>query len=323
MRLKLFFGFALAAGAMQLGPALAQTYPTKPLRLILNVTSGAVGDVVMRSAAQDLARQMGQPWVVDNQGGGNFVIGANACKRSSPDGYTVCMTNLAAMSLNPYVVSGLSYDPEKDFTPITNLFSQMTGLVAGGSVPANSVAQLQALAVARPGTLNFGTLGVASNADILRMWLSDRWKTDIVGVPYKGMPPIVGDLLSGQIHVSWSAIGATASHAKAGKLKILAINTVVRAKRLPEVPTFDEAGLGEYPGLVWWGMVGPAGMADPIVRRVNAEVGLTFKEVKFSEFLEGQFVEPLTGTPEQFAAFMKLDRERVGQLVKKINIPRQ
>ena len=323
MRLKSFFRFALALGAMQMGSALAQTYPTKPLRLILNVTSGAVGDVVMRSAAQDLARQMGQPWVVENQGGGNFVIAANACKRAAPDGYTVCMTNLAAMSLNPYVVAGLSYDPEKDFTPITNLFSQMTGLVASGSLPANNVAELQALAVARPGSLNFGTLGVASNADILRMWLGDRWNTNMVGVPYKGMPPIVGDLLSGQIHVSWSAIGATASHAKSRKLKILAINTVTRTKRLPEVPTFDEAGLSEYPGLVWWGMVGPAGLADPIVRRVNAEVIRAFKEPRFSEFLDGQFVEPLTGTPEEFAAFMKLDRDRVGQLVKKINIPRQ
>ena len=323
MRCILFCGFALVLGAMQAGAASAQAYPAKPLRLILNVTSGAVGDVVMRSAAQELARQMGQPWVVENQGGGNFVIGANACKRAAPDGYTVCMTNLAAMSLNPFVVSGLSYDPEKDFTPITNLFSQMTGLVAGGSVPANSVAELQALAVAKPGTLNFGTLGVASNADILRAWLGERWKTSMIGVPYKGMPPIVNDLLSGQIHVSWTAIGAAASHARAGKLKILVINTVVRAKRLPDVPTFEEAGLSEYPGLVWWGMVGPAGIAEPIVRRINAEVVRLFKDAKFGEFLDAQFVEPLAGTPEQFAAFMKMDRERVGQLVKKINIPRQ
>ena len=323
MRFQFLLAFLLISGGMHPPVADAQAYPSKPLRLILNVTSGAVGDVVMRSAAQELARQMGQPWVVENQGGGNFVIAANACKRALPDGYSVCMTNLAAMSLNPFVVAGLSYDPEKDFTPITNLFSQMTGLVAGGSVPANNVAELQALAVAKPGALNFGTLGVASNADILRAWLGDRWKTSMVGVPYKGMPPIVNDLLAGQIHVSWSAIGAAASHARAGKLKILAINTVTRPKGLPDVPTLDEAGLGEYPGLVWWGMVGPAGMDHTIVRRINADVLRAFKEPKLVEILDAQLVETLTGTPEQFAEFMKRDRDRVGQLVKKINIPRQ
>ena len=323
MRFQYLLAAMLAAAGMHSGAAVAQAYPSKPLRLILNVSSGTVGDVVMRSTAQELSRQMGQPWVVENLGGGNFVIAANACKRALPDGYTVCMTNLAAMSLNPFVVAGLSYDPEKDFTPITNLFSQMTGLVAGGTVPANNVAELQALAVAKPGTLNFGTLGVASNADILRAWLGDRWKTSMVGVPYKGMPPIVNDLLAGQIHLSWTAIGAAANHARAGKLKILAINTVTRAKSLPDVPTLEEAGLGEYPGLVWWGMVGPAGMPDAAVRRVNTEVLRAFKEPRLGEVLDGQFVETLTGTPEQFAEFMKRDRERVGLLVKRINIPRQ
>jgi len=319
MKFASLVAMALALAGVQ-GHVLAQAYPSKPVRLILNVSAGVVGDIVLRAAAQVLSRQTGQPWVVENYPGGNFVIGANACKRATPDGYAVCMTNLAAMSLNPHVLAKLSYDPEKDFTPITNLFSQVTALVASGSLPANTVAEFRDLAVASPGKLNFGTLGPASNADILRAWLNERWKTDIVAVHYKGMPGIVNSLLAGEIHVSWAAVGSLGGNVKSGKLKLLALNTSKRATRLPDVPTFAEVGLGEYPGLVWWGMVGPAGIPEPLVQRINADVVRVFNDSKFGEVLDAQFVESIAGTPAQFAAFMKLDRERVGELVRKFNI---
>ncbi len=303
--------------------ALAQPYPSKPIRLIQNGSVGAVSDIVMRAASQELSAQMGGPWVVENHPGGNFVIGTNACKRSAPDGYTVCLVNMAAMSLNPHALSNLPYDPDKDFKPITNLFSQVIGIVANANLRANTVGELQALAAAKPGALNFATLGPGSSADMLRQWLSDSWKAEIVGVPYKGMNLIVNAVLSGESDVTWTAMGNIDGHVKLGKVKVLAVNTAKRTPRMPQVPTLGEVGLGDFHGLVWWGLVAPAGMSDTIVRRLNAEVTRLFKEPKFAEFLDRQFLVTEIGTPEEFAAFLKTDRQRVGNMVKRLNLPRQ
>jgi tripartite-type tricarboxylate transporter receptor subunit TctC len=317
----LFCALALCGGFAS--QAFAQAYPGKPIRVIAGVSPGVVADIVMRAVGTELSKQMGQPWVVENHPGGNFVIGANACKRAAADGYTVCLVNSAAMSLNPHVLSNMPYDPEKDLKPVTNLFSQISGLIAGASLQAGSIAELQALAVARPGALNYATLGVGSNSDILRQWLSDRWNTQMIGVPYKGQGPITTGLVSGEVDVTWGGIGSVASQLKAGKVKVLAVNASRRLPRLPGVPTFSETGLGEYPGLVWWGLVVPPAVPDAVVQRLNAEAVRLFRDPRFLEYLEGQFLEPLVSSPEEFAAFMRGDRERVGQIVRKFNFPRQ
>ena len=321
-RIIAFIVFAIAVSAPH--SVHAQAYPAKPIRLILNVSVGVVADILMRTAGAQLAQQMGQPWVIENRQGGNFVIGATACKNASADGYTVCLVNLESMSTNPHVFARLPYDPDKDFAPITNLYYQVSGIVVSPALSVGTVADLQALAVAKPGSLNFSTLGPGSNSDILRQWLGERWNTQMLGVPYKGMNLIVNALVSGESDLTLTSIGTVG--AQLGKLKLLAINSAKRSQRLPAVPTFAEAGLAEYLdllGLSWWGLVAPAGVPDAIIQRLNAEFVRLAREPSFADLMDRQFLEPAVSSSTQFAAFLKADRGRVGKVVKKFNFPRQ
>ena len=317
------FGLALALAALVVPLNFARAQDGKPMRLIVHTTAGSNVDVVARRTSQDLSQRTHQPWVVDNRPGANGVIGADACAKSPPDGSTVCMLSLEVMSFNPHLLAKLSYDPDRDFRPVINLFNLYSGLIVSPSLGVNSVHELQGLAVAKRGALNFGTLGAGSYADIFRQWVADRWKTDIVGIPYKGGNLIVNAVMAGEIQLAMSSPGNVYGQLKSGKAKIIAVGSSRRARLLPETQTLAEAGLGDFPSIVWWGLFAPAGTSDAVVSRLNAEVTRLYRETAFVEFLEGQFFEPLLGSPESFAAFIKADRERIGQVVKKFNIPNQ
>ena len=302
---------------------LAQDYPSKPVRVVLPIPGGSVTDVTLRAAAQELAPRFGQPLVIDNRPGANMIVAAEACAKGVPDGYTVCVVSPDAMSFNPNVFEKLSYDVDRDFRPVGSLFVLIEGLIATSSLPANSTRELQSLAVAKPGSINFGTLGPGTTPDIFRQWLAGTWKTDIVGIPYKGGNLVINALLAGEIHVSKIGVGNLGGQISSGKVKILAIGATKRSNQLPNVPTMAEAGLDGFKFRVWWGLVAPAGTPDPIVARLNSEFNRLFSEPKFGEFMESRFLEPMIGTPQAFAAFLKQDREYVGQIVKQYNIPRQ
>lgn len=326
MRPKFAMSLLLVSALLMPGLSAAQPYPGKPVRFIVNSSVGSLADVMARASAFELSRQTGQPWVIENRAGGNFVIGANACKASAPDGYTVCLVNEQAMSMNPHLIPKLPYDPDRDFKPITNLYVQVSGVAVAASLPANSIAELVRLASSKAGSMNFATLGPGSSQDILRQWMNGRYKTGFVGVPYKGMPLILGGIVTGETTLSQTAVGAAGPYLAGGKLKLLAVNTSKRLSKLPEVQTFNEAGLGEFidvHGRFWWGLVAPAAVPDPIVQRINAEFHKLFREPKFAELVENQFLDPVLGTPEQFAAFLKTDRERAANVVRTFNIPRQ
>ena len=304
----------LALGASQ---ALAQSaYPGKPIKVIVGIAAGSVTDVVMRAGAQQLTARLGQPLLVDNRPGGNMIIGAEACARSAPDGYTLCVLGVDALSSNPATFDKLPYDPDKDFKPVTNLFFVREALVANAALPANSVAELRALASAQPGTLNFGTLGPDSSPDLFLSWLRNQWKTDMAAVPYKGGGPIATALLAGEIQLSTMGLGNFVGGIQGGRLKALAIGGQKRVALFPDVPTMAEAGLGDYSVRPWWGAVVPAGTPEAIVARLNAELVRQFNDPKFGEFLEGRFLEVATGTPESFASFLKTDRERAGMVIR-------
>ena len=326
MRQRSLIVLALTAALLSSGKALTQSYPSKPIRFVLNSSVGVSSDVVMRVAVVDLAKQMGQPWVIENRPGGNFVIGAVACKSSAPDGYTMCLVNAQALSINPHVISKLPYDPDADFKAITNLYVQVSGLAAPASLPVNSVSELQRLAVAKPGAMNFATLGPGTTQDILRQWLNSNWKTEFVGVPYKGMNLILNGMIAGETALTQTSLASAGAYLSGAKIKLLAVQSSKRLPKLPEVPTFGEAGLGEFTdvqGPFWWGLVAPAGTPNPIVQRVNAEFAKVFRQPKFAELLESLYLESVIGTPEEFASFLKLDRARFAQAVVRFNIPRQ
>ena len=308
------------------GAAFAQAWPAKPVRFVLNVSVGVLSDVVMRVGVVELQKSTGQPWVIENRQGGNFVPGAVACKNSAGDGYTVCLVNEQSMSLNPHIVSRLPYDPDKDFRPVTNLYVQVSGVAAAANLPASSMAELQKLDGAKSGALNFATLGPGTTQDILRQWMNRNWKTEFVGVPYKGMNVILNAIVAGESNLTQTSLGSAGPYLAGGKVKLLAVNSAKRLARLPDVPTFTEAGLGEFidvQGRFWWGLVVPAGVPDPIVQRVNAEFQKMFRDPKFAELIDSQFLDPVLGTPQQFTAFLKADRERARNVVATFNVPRE
>ncbi len=323
--MKLASSAAITFSAAVAFQAQAQQYPSRPIRIIVAIAAGSPTDVMLRTAGQQLQQPLGQSLVVENRPGGNQVVGAEACARSSPDAYTYCVVTNTAMSVNPHIISRLSYDPDKDFKPVTALWFLINGLVATASLPVNSIKELRTLAVSKPGSLNFATQGSGTGPDIFRQWLNEHWNTRIVGVPYKGANLIMNALIAGEVDFSRIApLGDyIAVQMKAGKVKLLAVGTSKRLAQFPDVPTYAEVALDGFPEKTWWGLFAPAGTPDAMVRRVHAEFARLFRDPRFAAYLEAQFVEPAVTSPEQFAAFLKEDRERAGQTVKKYNVPRQ
>ncbi len=308
---------ALTVLGLSMLPALAQTYPSRPIRMIVPIAPGSVTDVAARLMAQELTDRMGQPVIVENRPGANMVIGGAECAKAAPDGYTLCVVSPDTMSFNPFTIPNLPYNPDRDFRPVTNMYYVIEGLVAKQALPANSVAELRTLAAARPGALNFGTLGARTTTDMYRLWLGELWKTSFVGVPYKGGSEIIGALLTGTIDVSKIGVGNMAGQLDGGKLKVLALRSLGRNARLPNVPTLAEAGLAGFPGgPIFWGMMVPAATPDDLVKRLHSELVAVIRGPKFTAFAQAQFIEPDGSTPEQFAAFLKEDRVNAGKLLK-------
>jgi tripartite-type tricarboxylate transporter receptor subunit TctC len=309
----------IAFGTLLLGalPASTQTYPSRPIRMIVPIAPGSVTDVAARLTAQELSDRLGQPVIVENRPGANMVIGGAECAKAAPDGYTLCVVSPDTMSFNPFTVPNLPYDPDKDFRPVTNMYYVIEGLVAKHALPVSSVAELKALASARPDTLNFGTLGARTTTDMYRLWLGELWKTSFVGVPYKGGSEIIAALLAGTIDISKIGVGNMAGQLDEGKLKVLALRSSGRNARLPNVPTLAEAGLTGFPGgPIFWGLVVPTATPDDIVKRVYSQLVEIIRGPKFAAFAQQQFIEPDGSTPEQFAAFLKEDRANAGTLLK-------
>jgi tripartite-type tricarboxylate transporter receptor subunit TctC len=310
--------------ALAASQALAQAYPTRPIKVIVPVPPGAGVDNIIRKAGVDLLPRLGQPLVTENHESANMALGPQVCARMAPDGYALCVVNPLPMSYNPHTISNLAYNPERDFRPVVNMFFLREGIFAKAELPVSSVDDLRKYAVANPGKLNFGTLGPGSQVDISRMYINQKWSTEMVGIPYKGGPLILQALAGGQIDVARIGVYNGIGLIKAGKIKLLAIAGSKRSPLLPNVPTFEEVSMADVPpGGAWWGIVVPTGTPDPIIRRLNAEFIRLFREPGFVQYLDGQFIEvSAPWTPEEFGDFMRKDREKAGLLVRQYNIPK-
>lgn len=301
--------------------AQAQTiWPTKPVRLIVPIAAGGVTDMIVRNAATEISIRLGQPVVIDNRPGANGMIGAEACARATADGYTLCVVNTGITSINPLVYENHPFDPARALTPIVNLY-YLTGAVAvPNSLPAGTVAELRALATNKPKTINFGTIGTGSYPEIFLTWLNREWKTQMPGIPYKGGGPVAIAMLSGEVQVSAAALGNFLGQIQGGQLRALAVSSNKRYRTLPQVATYNEAGIGDFRGHLWWGLVGPDGIPNAIIARLNTEFNRLFAEPRFIEFLENQAAEPATGTVEAFRAYLKADRDWTATVVKPAKI---
>ncbi len=297
-------------------------YPVKPIRVIVPIAAGSVTDVIMRAAGQELSARLKQPLVIDNRTGASGIIGAEACAKAAPDGYTICAIYTATTSVNPQVFDKLPYDPAKDFAPITNLYYVTGVLVVPASLPVNTVEELKTLVTTKPRAVSFGTIGPGSYPEVFLTWLNRQWRTDMPAVPYKGGGPITIALMSNEIQASAVGLGNLIGQVQGGQVRALAVSGTKRSPLFPRVPTFAEAGLTGFAGNLWWGLAAPAGTPKPIIARLNAEFAQLFKEPRFAEFLEKQAVEPAITSPEAYAAFLKADREWTAKLITSHRQPR-
>ena len=306
----------LACCALVALPACAQDYPRRPVRLIVPFPPGGGNDIVARAVAQELGKSLGQQFVVDNRAGAGGAIGAELAARSPADGYTLFLGGVGSHVVNPSLNAKLSYDPIRDFAPVTLIASAPSVLVVNPSLQASSVAEFTALAKANPGKLNYASNGNGSSAQLAAVLYESMAGVRMVHVPYKGVAPALVDLMSGEVQLMFGTLVAILPHIKAGRLRALAVTGRNRSALLPEVPTLAESGLPGYEAGSWYGILAPAATSGAIVARLNAEINAAIRQPEVRERLAAEGAEVIGGTPEEFAVHIGSELARMKKLVR-------
>lgn len=310
--LSLLLAFAGSASAQQ-------GYPNKPIRFIVPYAPGGSTSNVARLIGQKLTEAWGQQVIIDNRPGGNTVIGSEALAKSPPDGYTISLAASTHATV-PHLLASLPYDPIKDFTPVATLVTTQLVLVLHPSVPANNLQEFIALAKSKPGQLNFASVGTGSSTHLAGELFNNVAGVKMQQVPYKGTAPALTDLIGGQVQLNFDTPITSIPHIRSGKLKAIAITGKTRLAALPQVPTFAEAGLPNYDFQLWMGVLAPAGTPKEIVNKLNTEIAKILTMPDMKEKLVSQGLEPFVSTPDQFAALIKSDMTKFGQVIKTANI---
>lgn len=300
--------------------AVAQNYPAKPIRIIVTFPPGGPSDFVARSLGQKLTEAWGQQIIVDNRGGAGGVVGVEAAARASPDGYTLLQGQSGGMSINPALQPKLSYDPFRDFAPVSMLVINPQILVAHPSLPVGSVKALIALARNRPGQISYASAGYGSAQHLGMEMLKAMTGIDMLHVPYKGNTPALVDLFSGQVSLQFTSMPAVLPHVKAGKLRGIAVGSPKRSPAAPDTPTVAEAGVPGFEFVAWYGLFAPSGTPQAIVNQINAQVAKALGNAELSQRLASQGAEPSPSTPEGLAKYMREDHERWKKVIKAANI---
>lgn len=316
MTVKPLLALVLAGSAALAAPlAQADTWPSKPVKILFGFPAGSATDVIARTVGQKLSDKWGQPVVIENRPGAGGNLGSELAARAPADGYTIFFGTVAnAISVSLY--SKLNYDYLKDFTPITLVATTPLVLVANPSSPVKNVAELVAHAKSNPGKLNFGSGGVGTSNHLAGEMFKSATGTDLVHVPYKGTPAAYNDMFGGQVALMWDNIVAVTNHIKNGKLKPLAVTSAQRAASLPEVPTMAEAGLPGFEAVSWIGALVPTGTPQPVVDRIHADLVAVLRMPEVREKLAASGAVVVGNTPEQFAAWNRNEIAKWSKAVK-------
>jgi tripartite-type tricarboxylate transporter receptor subunit TctC len=317
-RLLLFAGAAAAARLAV--PAFAQAaYPSRPIKIIAPVQPGGGVDLVARTIAERLGKVLGQSIIVENQSGGGGVIASVATARAAPDGYTLMVGYVGTHGTNP-AVRKLPYDAVKDFTPIAMVAGTPNILVVPPSLPVSTLKEFVGYVKANPGKLAYGSSGPGTLTHLAMEQLKVAADLDMQHVPYRGIGPAITDILGGQTQALFPGLAAALPHIKAGKMKPLAITGTRRDPLVPDVPTFAESGYPGFDGVQWYGIVGPANMPAPIVKRLNDEINKLLDSPDLRPRLAAEALEPMPMSPEQFGQYMRDDIAHWSRLAKARNI---
>jgi len=293
----------------------AAAYPDKPVRLIVTFPPGGGTDMVAREVGQKLTESWGQQVVVDNRGGAGGIIGTEIAARAAPDGYTLLLGASSGLVINPLLRANLPYDPVRDFLPVSLLAVNPTLLVVNSSVPVSSVKELIAFAKARPGRLNYASVGQGSPIHLAMELFKSMTGVDFVHVPYKGSSPAVIDLLAGQVQLMFNSMPPVLPHVKTGKLKGLAVGSAQRSRAVPDIPTVAEAGVPGFEATTWFGLFAPAGTPKNIVNKLNTGIRKVLGDPEMAHRLIIQGAEPRSSTPEELAEFMRVESERAKKVI--------
>jgi tripartite-type tricarboxylate transporter receptor subunit TctC len=301
--------FLVAALLLFTSLAQAQSFPTKPIRMVVPYTAGGPADLLVRALGQKLTDAWGQQVIVENKPGANEIIAAQDVAKSPPDGYNWLLASDAVYSLNPFLYSKLPYDPMKDFAPVARIVTANLMLVVRPDFPAANVRELIDHAKKNPGKLNYGTVGAGGVNHLAMAWFNTLNGLEMQPVHYKGLVNGLQDIMTSRLDLMFAVIGGAAPHLKAGKMKGLAVSGSHRHPLIPDVPTFAEAGLRDFDASFYFALAAPAGTPRDVVAKLAAESAKIVQTAEFRERLTTLGFEPVAETPEQFAAFLKRDRE--------------
>jgi len=296
-------------------PALAQDYPARPIRALTATSAGGTSDVFMRVLGEEVRKRWSQPIVVENRPGGAMNVGGRACADAQNDGYTICILPPETLAYNQFLFKQISFDPEKDFAPVTNPFFATQVLVANAALNAHSLAELAALSKAKPATLSY------TAASIPLIAFMDKWTkaagADIVKVPFRGGAEAVNNVLGGSTPIAFFGLGNWLSLIRNGTVYALAVDSKQRSPLLPDVPTLSELGYGDNLTRLYFGIVAPAGTPAPIVHKLRDEFASVGGDPEFRQKrMIDVGLEPVFDTPEQFADFLRDDRTASARLVR-------
>jgi tripartite-type tricarboxylate transporter receptor subunit TctC len=311
---------AVAATVVFAAPAVAQTYPQKPVRLIVPFPAGGIADVFGRIIGAKLSEAWGQPVLVENRAGAGGNIGADLVAKSPADGYTLLMGSIGTQAVNVSLFRNMPYDSAKDFTPVALVLEAESLLALHPSVPAATPAELIAYARAQPGKLSYGSAGVGTASHLAGELFKSMARVDIAHIPYKGNVPAITDLLAGQTQMVFATMPTVLPHVKAGKLKGIAVLGRNRSAAAPDVPTLSESGLKGFEVNNWIGIFGPAGMPPAVTAKLNAAVLEVMRSPEVRQRMLAEGARFTATTPEQFAAFVSAETAKWGKLIREVGI---
>ncbi|HEY7301864.1 MAG TPA: tripartite tricarboxylate transporter substrate binding protein [Xanthobacteraceae bacterium] len=315
----LFIG---ATGLCSAGPAFAQSYPSRPIHVVVPFAAGGAVDTLARIIGAKIQDSFGQPIIIENRAGAGGTTGADVVAKAPPDGYTI-LQNTNGQAIAPALYRSLPYNPMKDFAPVTQLVTTSTVLVANTKFPARSLKELIALAKAKPGQLNYGMTGVGNGLHLTMELFKRTAGIDLQAVPYRGDAPLNIALMAGEIDVAIVPLTTIIPHIQAGSVRALAVTSAGRSPLLPEVPTISEAAFPGFEASGWIGYFVPARTPGEIIRLIQRETAKVLMVPEVHQRLEALGNEPVGSTPEEFEAKVRADAARFATIVKEAGIPRQ